>query len=226
MMNIKLNEGMTKFNVFLHDKDFFMHSLDPILIPHTALQNLKSHIIKLVTSRNKRMNRESEFQCNDEKNYNFNQCVRQNLIDKIGCRYPWDDVEDNVQECNETKEILDYEKAYQDMFYYDRKKLKVKAGCKVPCQYQHYALVGTPANFETAVPYFILQFASTDVTTNEEVLNFPFESLVCEFGGSLGLFLGFSFFGTFDILVSLIASFKARFQQDQETEIQVAEDTE
>ena len=40
-----------------------------------------------------------------------------------------------------------------------------------------------------------MSYALTDLITEEEVLLFPFDSLVREFGGALGLFLGFSFLG-------------------------------
>ena len=39
------------------------------------------------------------------------------------------------------------------------------------------------------------RYGSTEQVTEEEVLLFPFDSLVSEFGGALGLFLGFSFLG-------------------------------
>ena len=42
---------------------------------------------------------------------------------------------------------------------------------------------------------FIISYAFTDLVTDEEVLLFPYDSLVSEFGGALGLFLGFSFLG-------------------------------
>ena len=50
----------------------------------------------------------------------------------------------------------------------------------------------------------LLWYASTDLIKEEEELIFPFESMVSELGGALGLFLGFSFFGIFDsIFVAL-----------------------
>ena len=39
----------------------------------------------------------------------------------------------------------------------------------------------------------------TDLITEEEVLLFPFDSLVSEFRGALGLFLGFSFYEIFGL---------------------------
>ena len=44
----------------------------------------------------------------------------------------------------------------------------------------------------------MLRFATTEVEKHEEELIFPFESMVSELGGALGLFLGFSFFAICD----------------------------
>ena len=40
-----------------------------------------------------------------------------------------------------------------------------------------------------------LTYVTTDILEEEEVLVYPVDSLISEFGGALGLFLGFSFFG-------------------------------
>ena len=40
---------------------------------------------------------------------------------------------------------------------------------------------------------FLFYFVTTDILEDEEVLVFPLDSLVSEFGGALGLFLGVSF---------------------------------
>ena len=42
---------------------------------------------------------------------------------------------------------------------------------------------------------FIFYFVTTDILEEEEVLVFPMDSLISEFGGALGLFLGVSFLG-------------------------------
>ena len=40
-----------------------------------------------------------------------------------------------------------------------------------------------------------LTYVTTDILEEEEVLVYPVDSLISEFGGALGLFLGFSFLG-------------------------------
>ena len=96
------------------------------------------------------------------------------------------------------------------------------AGCWVPCTYQHYSLIEHPFTLHTSYSYFTISFISTDVNVEEEVAHFqnyisttqslqvliyPLDSLISEFGGALGLFLGFSFLGFFSAARDLAARF-------------------
>ena len=95
---------------------------------------------------------------------------------------------------------------------------------QVPCTYQHFSLVGEPTPMNLLPSnQFMLYFVTTDIMEEEEVLFFstfstfhnfilnqvlvfPLDSLISEFGGALGLFLGVSFLG---IITSLAHIFKA-----------------
>ena len=57
-------------------------------------------------------------------------------------------------------------------------------------------------------PYPLNRYISTEQVTEEEVLLFPFDSLVSEFGGALGLFLGFSFLGAVSTVEGWIRAIK------------------
>ena len=46
----------------------------------------------------------------------------------------------------------------------------------------------------TGGPGLMFGYSSNSLTIKEEALVYPFISFFAEFGGSLGLFLGFSFF--------------------------------
>ena len=57
---------------------------------------------------------------------------------------------------------------------------------------------------------FMFGFSTTTLTIKEETLLYPFQSFLAEAGGSLGLFLGFSFLSLWNVsLVTLIKIWKA-----------------
>ena len=57
---------------------------------------------------------------------------------------------------------------------------------------------------------FMFGFSTTTLTIKEETLLYPFQSFLAESGGSLGLFLGFSFLSLWNVsLVTLIKIWKA-----------------
>ena len=51
-----------------------------------------------------------------------------------------------------------------------------------------------------------LGYFSTDVTIIEEVLLFDFTAIVAAVGGSLGLFIGFSFLDLFKVVINKFSS--------------------
>ena len=72
--------------------------------------------------------------------------------------------------------------------------------CSLPCSYSEHRLVGSPLVVNPNNYGFQLSFAKTEAWEEREALIYEFVSFVSEFGGSLGLFLGFSFFSVWDIL--------------------------
>ena len=52
--------------------------------------------------------------------------------------------------------------------------------------------------------------ASKTVTRKKEVWIYPIESLISEFGGALGLFLGFSFMMIWDMIKVIMTSDRAK----------------
>ena len=57
---------------------------------------------------------------------------------------------------------------------------------------------------------FMFGFSTTTLTIKEETLLYPFQSFLAEAGGSLGLFLGFSFLNVWNLfLTSWIRIWKA-----------------
>ena len=49
---------------------------------------------------------------------------------------------------------------------------------------------------------FMFGFSTTTLTIKEETLLYPFQSFLAEAGGSLGLFLGFSFLNVWNLFLT------------------------
>ena len=61
-----------------------------------------------------------------------------------------------------------------------------------------------PVPDPSGLPGYTFGFSTNTVLVKEEAYLYPFGSLVAEFGGTLGLFVGFSFLTLWEILLWLI----------------------
>ena len=75
-----------------------------------------------------------------------------------------------------------------------------------PCYYKKYELLGEKrsSSFVSKNFYLALLAVSNDTFTETEVLVYTWTSLVAEFGGTLGLFLGFSALTVWDGMEKLV----------------------
>ena len=91
----------------------------------------------------------------------------------------------------------DYEKLYTSLDTGEQKDILRLTGCLKPCQYLEYRRMDLDQKTaETFMHYDFmasLMLTTTDTIVEREVPLYSFPSLVAEFGGALGLFLGFSF---------------------------------
>ena len=93
-------------------------------------------------------------------------------------------------------------------------KITKLTGCNRPCSYKQYKFVNkfedwTRENFPGSPLSMSLWAVSEYTQIVEEVLVYPFESFMAEFGGALGLFLGVSFMTIWDGISSVISLGKA-----------------
>ena len=196
-LNIRLN---LNFTVFLHDPKFFVFKDTSLFIPFLKLDDVFRKEFNILATTKKRMTRDSKFDCNPDENYNFDNCVRQKIVDSQGCATPWDwRTTEKLPKCSKIPNMKAFESYYNQVFYSSEEELKDLTGCLLPCTYTHYSLLDSYliVGIDSA---FAIHYALTDLITEQEVLLFPFDSLVSEFGGALGLFLGFSFLGALSIM--------------------------
>ena len=78
-----------------------------------------------------------------------------------------------------------------------------ETGCLKPCSYKKYVLIGEKrrSTFKSEVFAYSLWAVSNSTLVEKEELIYPLSFLVAEFGGTLGLFLGFSFMTLWDHLL-------------------------
>ena len=67
-------------------------------------------------------------------------------------------------------------------------------------------MVGQPTMLDQTQQGLMLLMASAEMTELGQNTVYPFESFLAEFGGALGLFVGFSFLGCFDTF-KIVATF-------------------
>ena len=124
--------------------------------------------------------------------------------------------------CSTIEELKVQNKAIQGLQYgyddsYDLQSVEEKTNCKRPCTYNVFSLANNVQQLRT--PNFtkvLLLLESNTILEKKQAYVYPWTSLVAEFGGTLGLFVGFSFlmiWDFFDEVVSKIRAFvKRRFK--------------
>ena len=93
-----------------------------------------------------------------------------------------------------------YEAYFNGTARYELYNIVKSSGCKKPCHYKKYRFVGGKLKSPFQSDHFTISLASVSVYTDheKEQLIYPPASLIAEFGGTLGLFLGFSFMTLWD----------------------------
>ena len=80
----------------------------------------------------------------------------------------------------------------------EQKNIVKNTGCIIPCEYKEYKIVDMKENIK-GNNLFGFALGSTNILVEREVYAYPWVSLLAEFGGALGLFLGFSFVMVWDV---------------------------
>ena len=93
-----------------------------------------------------------------------------------------------------------YENIYNKLELEDLDGIYERTGCLKPCHYLKYKIEGdrVPTSYKSQNFLFSLNSVSNNTFVETELQVYPWTSLVAEFGGSLGLFLGVSFMSLWD----------------------------
>ena len=204
-----------KYKIYLHDSSFFsfFYSFKPNIFPDLEISlKLKKSMQTLFFSTTKHINlNRPASPCKDNPDYSFHLCVRTSLARKIGCKLPWDKwISDSFKVCDQVQDILSYDESYRAMALQNLNRIISNTGCLKPCEYTEYTLVkNVKQSLGNDGSY--LHFSPNDVINIEkELVSYSGLSLVADIGGSLGMFLGFSFLMVWDVAVTLLMKIREK----------------
>ena len=172
---------------------FFLITVNPQTIPHIllSLDEQTTYLVYLDPIYQHMMPTQ---RCESSESYSFTACIKNSLSIRIGCRLEWDAWSSkDIPECSTVDQLIKFEEEYRKLDTMDQWHVVNSTGCLTPCSYTEYNLAAEPLKSESTNPELILMLANSLVKSNQEGLAYPWVSFVAEFGGSLGLFLGFSF---------------------------------
>ena len=101
--------------------------------------------------------------------------------------------------CSQLAQFDQHDNLYIQLAVKDRANIEQTTGCQFPCVYLEYR-VGAKAIKNFNQFGLMIAYGTVETTVLKEFFVYTFFSLVSDFGGSLGLFIGFSFFALWDIV--------------------------
>ena len=147
--------------------------------------------------------------------HSFRDCIDDYMAKTIGCTLLENERKPDLPKCKTMNEIRKFEETYYTVLLTSNKKSFINhTGCLPPCTYMKYTVL-----FKQQLSPefgFQLQYSIGDITVVKEVtINsfitlqeplYPFSSFLAEFGGALGLFLGFSFAMFWDLILAIFTT--------------------
>ena len=203
-MNFKNDQNYT---IFIHDPKYFMFTENPDTIPQIRViiddSKIKFFYIKAIYHQflDKPGN-----PCESSESYSFTACIKNSLSRQIGCRLPWDAWTSKIiPVCRSVDQLVRFEEEYEKIDTWGPQSILEFSGCHPPCTYTEYILASHPKN-NGEKPGIRASLSNSKVLMRTEEILYPMESFVSEFGGALGLFLGFSFIMVWDALAHSVAN--------------------
>ena len=215
LLMIQLNKSLSYY-LFLHSPDLNLITYNSLTMPiYQGIVDFKQIGNKLCTFmmkliRHEKINQASSG-CNPEPGYSFNGCIKGRLSDIVRCKLPWDKLTTGFYAqptfsifsswiviylgydvCSTKDQFDHFESRYLKLATRDQAYIEESTGCLLPCTYHEYS-VETIDHKDINTFGIVVAYGAVSTTVLKEYFIYPFQSLVSDFGGTLGLFVGFSF---------------------------------
>ena len=202
-LTIKYAQAANYQYSMVHDPNFFILGPNPETMPR-ILQIIGpeygTKLLYLQTIEHIKMSLPDR-PCQGSPSYSFTRCIQNSLSNKVGCRQEWDMWSDpETPACTEMGQLKQLYDEGMKIHQLEKKKLASKTGCLLPCRYKEYQIVSILEQGSPPSRILNLVRSTSSVIVKTDHLLYPFSSFLAEFGGALGLFLGFSFLMVWDFL--------------------------
>ena len=136
------------------------------------------------------------------------------IASQMNCTLPWL-LKNGTMElplCSYPNEYLTYRTAFRNMIYFDTDYISKKLNCTPSCKRVEYAIKPF-TEYQYQIPQNLLDqnawvfeifFAKDRFPIREQYYTYDFQNLLADFGGYLGLLLGYSLLGFYDIGTELV----------------------
>ena len=199
-----------KSYIIVHDPKFYYFSsktsssLPGFTVQKTEQNKVFYQNIELVLHRKR--NTESN-PCNEDKKYILGDCLKDAVQRKVGCRMLWNEGMEELDDCFNISQYEHYFNLYSTWTDEDFEKLSLLSGCLAPCFFTEVVPVGVQTFDElltlNGTTLFVMTLAKRKLTVRTEERYPDFASLVADIGGTLGLFLGFSFLMLWELVINI-----------------------
>lgn len=194
------------YAIFIYDPKFFYISEHPRAVPGlridlgSEIQNKHKRFVKIEIIEHEMLNLANQ-PCDEDETYRFADCLRDQFESAAQCRLPWHEQmygKGDVKTCDtmEEFEMMTMKNGYNSFINSELNEVVQESGCRRPCRYREIRAAGTPRDIPesgSGFMFFVPKLVSTDILRRTEKLSIPFSTLIGNIGGTLGLFLGFSF---------------------------------
>ena len=193
-----------------------------VLVPQTPLNYEENHYQKMTITKThlKSLDQPTERCDGHTRNPNTSTCIAQFLEEQIGCSLKilgTTPTNDGHRTCNTTSQLKHLGNLTRKLQEVDSNTIYENTGCLASCKRNEYgAIEATTLQSEDCAGWlgqvcaFYLRFKILDVSYEEKEQYYIYDnnSFIADIGGLLGLLLGWSIFGLFDMLVNLLKRFK------------------